>query len=403
MTPNGPLAGLSIAVANWRDEGHPDAGGAEVYAGAVARGLASAGAHVDLLTGRGRGQSHRVRIGSLTHRRWGSRWASYLWIPAWLLWRRRRIDAVVDCQNGLSYGAPLFVGRRTAVVLVVHHVHQLQWRAHFGPLLAAAGRVAERASSRLYSGRPVAVVSRSTARQVRDVLGHRGPVVLAPNGTPRRWGDSVHDPAQWSPQPSVIAVGRVTGHKRVHLLVEAAAQLRGRWPALQVHVVGSGDQLAGVRDLADRAGLADSFHLHGWLPDTQLAELMSRSWLHVQPSMGEGWGLTVLEAAAVGVPSVVFPVAGLSDAVLDGRTGWHVPPGATLASTMELALESLADRRTAGRMSEACRSWASQFSWEDTVDTLTSVLLDELSQRRGLRSGLVRRRPGPAPGGGARR
>ena len=44
---------------------------------------------------------------------------------------RRRYQAVVDCQNGIPFFSPLFVSRNTAVVLVMHHVHQRQFRLHF--------------------------------------------------------------------------------------------------------------------------------------------------------------------------------------------------------------------------------------------------------------------------------
>ena len=54
---------------------------------------------------------------------------------------------------------------------------------------------------------------------------------------------------------------------------------------------------------------------------------MAGALLQLNTSQGEGWGLCVLEAAALGVPTVAFDVDGLRDAVRDGETGWLVRAG----------------------------------------------------------------------------
>ena len=58
------LSGLRIAIANWRDPWHPQAGGAERYAWEMARGLTQAGAEVHFLTARAPGQARRQPSGT---------------------------------------------------------------------------------------------------------------------------------------------------------------------------------------------------------------------------------------------------------------------------------------------------------------------------------------------------
>ena len=101
---------------------------------------------------------------------------------------------------------------------------------------------------------------------------------------------------------------------------------------------------------------------------------MARSALQVSTSRGEGWGLCVLEAAALGVPTVAFDVEGLRDAVRDGRTGWLVRDGEQLGDVVERALKELADPVRRAAIGAACRDWASQFSWERTTAQMATLI-----------------------------
>ena len=63
-------------------------------------------------------------------------------------------------------------------------------------------------------------------------------------------------------------------------------------------------------------------HLHGYLDELDKHRLMSSSWVHVCPSLKEGWGLVVVEAGSHGVPTVAYRDAGgVTESVLDGTTG----------------------------------------------------------------------------------
>jgi glycosyltransferase involved in cell wall biosynthesis len=96
--------------------------------------------------------------------------------------------------------------------------------------------------------------------------------------------------------------------------------------------------------------------------------------LHLNTSMGEGWGLCVLEAAALGVPTVAYDVDGLRDAVRPGQTGWLVRPGERIEDVTERALSELADPARRAEIAAACRSWAAQFSWDASAGQLAELI-----------------------------
>src|SRR6185503_13131091 len=96
--------------------------------------------------------------------------------------------------------------------------------------------------------------------------------------------------------------------------------------------------------------------------------------LHLSTSRGEGWGLSVIEAAALGVPTVAYDVEGLRDAVRHDVTGWLVHEGEDAADVVTRALKELADPDRRERVTASCRRWAGEFDWSRTADRMGGLL-----------------------------
>ncbi|RIV32596.1 glycosyltransferase family 1 protein [Micromonospora radicis] len=384
---NHSVRGRRIAVLNWKDPSHPDAGGAEVYAWEVARDLAAAGAEVTFVAARPAGQpADEVRDG-IRIVRVGGRWTVYPRVLAWLLRRRRQYDVILDCQNGIPFFSPLVLPRVVPVVCVIHHVHDRQFRLYFGPLVGRFGAWLEGpVARRVYHRSVTLAVSPSTALAVRERLRWAGPVVVVPNGAdgatvPVRRAAGVARAAR----PRLVCVGRVTPHKRVGVVLDAVDRLRTTRPELRLDVVGGGPDVETIRREVARRGLTGWVTVHGFLPAEERDELVAAAWLHVSGSWGEGWGLVVVEAAAAGLPTVAFDVEGLRDAVRPGRTGWLVPegedPAERLAAGLDRALQWLDVPGNADRMAAECRQWSESFRWVDTGHRVRAVIGDLLAPR----------------------
>lgn len=133
------MAGWRIAVVNWRDPWHPEAGGAERYAWEVATGLQRRGADVRFVTARARGQRERERIDQIEIARMGGRFTTYPLVLAWLMARRWSFDAVIDCKNGIPFCTPWVLPRRTQVVRLVNQ--PTSDGADWGPCVLEAAAV----------------------------------------------------------------------------------------------------------------------------------------------------------------------------------------------------------------------------------------------------------------------
>ncbi|RKT54484.1 glycosyltransferase family 4 protein [Saccharothrix australiensis] len=405
MTNVARLRGKHLAVLNWRDVRHPQAGGAEWYLHHIARRWVGAGVRVTWLTARPEAlPAHEVIDGVDVVRAGGA--LSVYPAVAWRLLRERgRFDAIVDCQNGIPFFAPLFAGGSVPVVQVVHHVHQEQFADRFSPPMAAVGRFLEGpVARRVYGRRLTVAVSPSTRTRLRQRLGWRGPICIVPNGTAAPAGAT----APRAPDPTITVVSRLVPHKRLDLLLSALPPVAARLPGLRVDVVGDGVELPRLRDLAARLGLHGVVTFHGRQPDAVRDGLLDRAWLTACTSAGEGWGCSIVEAAGRGVPCLAVDAPGVRDSVIHGRTGRLVADADDLPAALVDLLTDLADPGTAAAFADRCRAWAGCFTWERSAELLAGVLVQEAAgQRTGCRrtarpdiATVVRCAPGVAPGVG---
>lgn len=370
-----PLEGSRIVVCNWRDSSHPRAGGAELYTEQVARCLAAMGARVTYLTSRSPGTRRREPAPWGEIIRLGGTLGTYPLVLAWLAWHRNSIDGILDSQNGIPYFAPLAVGDRVPVVMLMHHVHQDQFDLYFPRPLNVLGRVLEKRGSQLvYGGRPICAVSPSTRTAIRRRLRLKGPIFLAPNGLS---SSLAAGPVPRSDQPTIVSVGRLVPHKRVHLLVEAMPQILRHHPAARLEIVGDGEARAELEARVSALDLDRSVTFHGRVDDHRRDAIVSRAWLTVNPSAGEGWGLSVIEAAAAGVPALAYRVPGLEDSIRAGETGWLIEPGEDLAEAVTAAVTAVQEPETAELWARRCRQWASMFTWEAAAERISSVMISE--------------------------
>ena len=371
------LRGSRILVLNWRDVRHPLAGGAELYMHEIASRWDTAGAQVTWLTAAVPGQPEYERLDGIHILRSGGTLSVYLRTALRTRRARGHFDAVVDCQNGTPFFSPLFAGRRMPVVQLVHHVHQDQFASHFPAPVAALGRWLEGpAMRRVYRDRPISAVSPSTRHELRTQLRFRGPIFVVPNGTV----DLPPARTERAAEPTIALVSRLVPHKRIDLLLGHLSTVAEAVPGLRVDIVGGGPDQARLKSLSDELGMQGTVTFHGRVSDEARDEVLSRAWLTTSTSQAEGWGCSVLEAAAWGVPCLALRVPGVRDSVLDGETGWLVDEPGQLGAALIGALTSLADPVRADRISDACRAWASCFSWDRSADLLAGVVRAEMAR-----------------------
>lgn len=360
---------MRITFLTWRDTGHPDGGGSELYVEEISRRLAGRGHDITILCARYPGSTGSSVEHGVHFRRRGGRLTVYLHgLLHLMLPVGRRQDVVVEVINGLPFGARLV--RRTRLVAVVHHLHRAQWRMIYPGLGGRVGWFVEsRVTPMLYRRTPHVTVSDATRR---DLIGLGLPadaVRIVHNGL-----TTTDVEESRSPVPRLVVLARLVPHKRIEHAFAAMVALREEFPSLRLDVIGSGwwhDELvAAARELR----VDDLVVWHGHVSDVERDRILARAWLGLLPSTKEGWGLSVTEAAAQGTPTVAYREAGgVNESIIDGVTGVLVDGPGPEAMVAEVR-SVLRDGERLERMSAAARQHAGMFSWDASALEFEAVL-----------------------------
>lgn len=127
----------------------------------------------------------------------------------------------------------------------------------------------------------------------------------------------------------LLAAGRLSPEKGLHLLLRAIAQLAPSSPPLRLTIAGTGPEEAALRRLCVRLGLTDQVRYAGYVAD--MPKLYADTDLVVQSSLTEGLPNVMLETAYLGVPVVATDVGGTREVIEHGISGWLVRPGSAAA------------------------------------------------------------------------
>lgn len=362
------LAGRHVAFFSWRDTRNPEGGGAERYLEKMAAGLVERGARVTIFCVAYAGAAPDEVVDGIRYVRRGSKLSVYL-LGMWALLRRQlgRVDVVVDVQNGLPFFTPLVT--RKPVIVLVHHVHREQWPVVYPGLTGKVGWwIESRLAPRLYRHRQYVAVSRATRAELRE-LGVTGPrVAVVHNGT----DPVVNVDARKSPNPSICVVGRLVPHKQVEHAVDAVAALTSEFPDLRLRVVGSGWWESELHAYAADQVARGSVVFEGHVSEVRKQEIYEESWLMVLPSLKEGWGLVVGEAAAHRTPTVAYASAGgTRESIVDGVSGVLVGTQAELTAALGALLR---DERGRAILADGALRHSAGFTWAHSQAAFAHVV-----------------------------
>ena len=137
----------------------------------------------------------------------------------------------------------------------------------------------------------------------------------------------------------LVFVGRLAPVKGLRVLFKVLKRLQPDIPNLRMTVVGDGPDRARLQDAAKDLGEMVTFT--GYMSQDEVAETLSASDICVLPSFAEGVPVILMEAFAAGLPVIATQVAGVSELVVDGESGFVVPPGDEKA--LEARIRTLAE------------------------------------------------------------
>lgn len=208
----------------------------------------------------------------------------------------------------------------------------------------------------------IVAITEDIAREARDLLGiDPTKIVRLSNGVdrgtfrPRPWREDL--PAR------VFFLGRLTGQKRVDVLLRAFAQVVAEQPdldGLELVLAGQGPLRGELEDLARSLGISDRTRFLGGVPRAQAVDLLRDAKVLALPSESEGASNSILEALATGVPIVATDLPGTSEQIEHEVQGLLVPVG-DVAALAEALTRLLTDSELYMRMASAAEERSAKF------------------------------------------
>lgn len=298
--------------------------------------------------------------------------------PIWHL--RAAADARARCEVFLSTNSYL-----TVLLLAIPSVAIVYDLVTFEPAMRPNARssVIERLTlgPAVRRARAMICISRATA----EVLQSRfpavsGKVTIAPLGVSAELHRAPPAPASELPPPGfVLAVGTLEPRKNLPRLIEAygalSEHLRAAHPLVVVGARGwrTGPTLSALRSLGERAIIL------GHVSDAALAELYRRCAVFCYPSLGEGFGLPVLEAMAAGAAVITSNVSSLPEVGGDAVEYADPRDPSSIREALERLLSSPEHRSRLGKLAVAR---AGLFSWDLTAERVLAALQSAAAELR---------------------
>lgn len=172
--------------------------------------------------------------------------------------------------------------------------------------------------------------------------------------------------------PYIIYIGTVQPRKNLIRLIEAVSRIDN----LNLVIVGKeGWMYEETLETPKRLGIENRVKFLGFMQDEDLAKLLSGAQAFVLPSLYEGFGLTVIEAMACGVPVIVSNVSSLPEVV--GKAGLLVDPYSE--NQIEQAIRVvISDKKLRLNLSKLGFEQVKQFSWEKMARTVLKVFEESI-------------------------
>jgi D-inositol-3-phosphate glycosyltransferase len=297
-------------------------------------------------------------------------------------WARKPPD-VIHANYWMSGLAALAAGRSLGIPVVqTFHALGAVKRRHLGPLdpspperIVAEQRLASEVDA-------VAATSAAEVEELRALGATPRRIAVVPCGVDTALFTPSGPAEEHGARPRLVALGRLVERKGIGDAIRALRVL----PDVELVVAGGSgdpadDEAAALLALVRREGVTHRVEFRGPVPHERVPALLRSADAVVCVPWYEPFGMVAVESAACGTPVVASAVGGLRETVVDGATGFIVPPQAPdrLAAAVRALLS---DQELRARLGRAAAARASLFAWERVAAELVELYTAVVAARR---------------------
>lgn len=363
---------MRIVIFNWRDLKHSWSGGGEIYIFEQASRWVKMGHEVTILCGQDAEKDlpfFEIINGIKIYRK-GGRYSLYFW-TAWyyLMHFRNKVDVVIDVENGIPFFTPLFC--RVPKISYVYHIHGKQFFYEFPAPFNYIGYIIEKyIFPLLYRSIPIIAISETTKKQLINIGFNKDKITVVYCGMNGSHHETKTSMKKFS-NPTILYLGRIKRYKRVDLLIKILPNIIKKVPHARLIIAGWGTEASNVVDLAMKSPLRRRIAVMGPVSNEEKRTLLSKSWIFVNPSIGEGWSIAVIEANLYRTPAIGFNVPGLIESIQHSKTGLLAQNEKDLTQKI---CETLTDNSLREKLGKNAMNWAHGFSWDKSARESLNIL-----------------------------
>jgi glycosyltransferase involved in cell wall biosynthesis len=252
-------------------------------------------------------------------------WAVFAWTKALNIVRDKKIDCIIAQSPALDgfLAAWLKIFTKKELIIEAHgdwinslfFYYRIPFSFLVKKILVWMGRFS------LARADKVRVISSATERLVKENSSHKR-IYKFPTFTDI---DIFKAETKITYEPIIMYAGWLYRLKGVQFLIQAFARLEKKYPQFKLIIVGDGPYRSNLEKLA-RELVIRNIEFTGWKPQAEVKDIMRRCTCFVLPSLSEGLGRVLIEAAMLSKPAVGSNVDGIPDIIKDGETGFLFRP-----------------------------------------------------------------------------
>ncbi len=378
---------MKILILNWKDIKNPTVGGAEIIVYELAKRLVKSGHIVTWFCGNFSGAKKEEKIDGIKIIRRGlpmdkgwdllSKASMYISAPIYYWNLDDKPDLVIDMSNTIYWQTPVWAMKSKKLAYLNQFAKEVFFY-EYPPVISHFGYLIEKLQYLVYRRTPFVCYSNSTKKDLIEAGIPSQNIKLFTLGIDH----SRYFPGKKSKEPLFVCVSRLVRMKRTDLVVAAMNIVRKKYQNAKLMISGSGYERKRLEEMRKKMNLEKNvifLDKNIWFfkkssKDEKIAAIQA-AWALIFPSVKEGWGMTVTEAAACGTPAIVSNVSGLRDSVIKNKTGLILSKNPSAGELAKAMIKIIEDRKLRGKLSKEAVVWSKNFNWDKSYKEFKNLLI----------------------------
>lgn len=257
--------------------------------------------------------------------------------------------------------------KRKPMIITWHEVWGKEyWKSYLGRK-GIIGAWMEKISAKMAT-KIISVSEHTTEKLVKELNVPRKKIITIPNGINIKEINNVKPNKE---KFDVIFAGRLNGHKNIDILIKSIGLIKKTNPKIKCIIIGDGPEKHSLENLTRKLNLTKNITFKGFLQKhDDVISFIKASKVFVLPSIREGFGISVIEANACGIPVITtnHKDNAAKNLIKEGKNGFTISLNKkNLSNRIETTLKK------SHLMKEDCKKSAKQYDWKNIIEKFKKV------------------------------